>query len=126
MCWDPETLAFLDAVDDLIEAEARARRSLEWDETAKRPRRALHRRGYVDKYLWTRHRPEKNQYEVRNGRRVVSVRVFVQRGQDINSDQYCHYCMCDDIVCRTHEFSLRGRAGVDRYMDDAVYYDYWQ
>lgn len=124
--FDPELFALLDALDGVMDAEQLARRALQWDEALARPRKAIHLPRAVHDDLWVRHRAEKNRYETRNGRRVVVAHVFARRDAPYNCDDWCHYCMCEDTVCNRHEFELRGRDAVRRYVDNAMYHDLWQ
>lgn len=124
--WDSELWSLLDALDGVMEAERLARRSLEWDAAMLRPKLALHTARDVHADLWARHRPHKNRYAVRDGRRVLLAHTFVRRNVPAESDEWCHYCMCDGVTCRVHEFELYGKDGVRRYVDNARYYDLWE
>lgn len=126
MMGDPDLFALLDALDGVMQAERLARRAMEWDEALARPKQAIHLPRAVHDDLWARHRPEKNRYGTRNGRRVVVAHVFVRRDAPWWCDTDCHYCLCEGVLCRDHEFELRGRDGIRRYVDNAMYYDLWQ
>lgn len=121
-----ELFALLDALDTVMDAERLSRRALEWDEAVARPRKAIYPRSDVESDLWGRHRPAKNTYVIRNGRRCVGARVFIRRDVARDCDNWCHYCLCDSIVCRVHEFQLIDRDAIRRYVDNAMYYDLWQ
>lgn len=120
-----EFFDLLDRLDRLVEQEQRVRRGIEWDESSGRPKFPLYSRKDVHSDLWLRHKPEKNGYAQRNGRRVVSKHVFTRRDAPWWADDGCHYCMCNDTVCHEHEFVLNDRRDINAYVDDAVYHDLW-
>lgn len=126
LLWDADLWSLLDALDGIIDAEKLARRALEWDESVARPRKALYPSADVHADLWARHRADKNEYGVRDGRKVVLGHVFVRRDAPYDCGDRCHFCMCDTVICRHHEFVLRGKPAIRKYVTDAMYYDLWQ
>lgn len=122
---DLQFFRLLEALDELIHSEAVARRLLVQDELLARPRPLYHMVSDVHTDLWSRHRAQKNQYGVRNGRRVVAGHVFVRRNAPWWCDDTCYYCLSDHIVCRDHEFVLHGRDAIRRYVENATQFDLW-
>lgn len=71
--------------------------------------------------LWARHITEKNEYvQGSDGRRIVRRRVFQRRDAPGWAWDCCHYCLSPGVVCREHQFELRGNDGVDRYVKEVV------
>lgn len=71
--------------------------------------------------LWARHVTEKNEYVAgSDGRRIVRRRVFQRRDAPEWTWDNCHYCLSSGVVCREHQFELRGIDGIERYVKEVM------